>query len=181
MRRKGNHNDTGEWPDPNDWGYERLVSLARRRLVGHEHLAEDVVSLALMKWSKIPRSKSSVARIEQVIKSEAFSMLRSEQRRRERESRVAHDRSSHRHFGDVGRDDTDPDDQALCELRQALVATCKREKIAITAIDIEVLELLFSGCSPAEVARLTGLSRYRIRRSRHRWASVLAKTEAVTN
>jgi DNA-directed RNA polymerase specialized sigma24 family protein len=179
MKRKANL--PGEWPDPNEWGYDRLVNLARRRLVGHEYLAEDVVSLALMKWSRLPPDKASVARIEQIIKSEAYSMLRSEQRRREREARVAHDRSSPGCFHRPGQYVTDPGDQALSLLRQTLVATCKREKILITAADIEVLELLFSGCSPSEVARITGLGRYKVRKSRLRWASVLAKIEAETN
>ncbi len=167
----------GEWPDPTEWGYERLVRMARRRLVGYEHLAEDVVSQALMKWSRIAPSKSRVARIEQVIKSEAYSMIRSEQRRRDRETRVVHDRSSSRHHGGSSLDGHDPGDQALCVLRQALIATCKREQIRVTAIDTEVLELLFGGCSPAEVARITGLSRYKVRRSRHLWADVAARTE----
>jgi tetrahydromethanopterin S-methyltransferase subunit A len=77
-----------EWPDVRG-DYQRLVGLARRRLVGFEHHAEDVVTRAVMKWATIPAAKKPVARIEQVIKTEAYSVIRSERRLKEREGKVA--------------------------------------------------------------------------------------------
>ena len=62
----------GEWPRLTAKDYRDLVRLAERRLVGYEHLAEDVVSRTLIKWASISTEKRGVARIEQVIKTEAY-------------------------------------------------------------------------------------------------------------
>ena len=169
---KGQEHLPGEWLDISDRGeYQRLVRLARRRLVGHEHHAEDVVSRAVIKWSTISPEKQSVARIEQVIKSEAFSVLRSEDRSRHRETRVVHDRASG--VGGRGQGFGDPE---LCLLRRALAETCKRESIPITTVDVEVIEALFAGCNVTTIARLMGLTRHEVRRSKRRWQSVVTKT-----
>ena len=83
----------GTWPALTRSAYSRLVQLAKCRLVGYEDHAEDVVSQVLIKWSALPPDRASVARIEQVIKTEASSWRRSEQRLHARERRAAADRA----------------------------------------------------------------------------------------
>jgi hypothetical protein len=139
-------------------------------LVGSEHHAEDVVSRALIKWTQISPEKRGVARIEQVIKSEAYSVLRSEIRRREREARATRDPTL------VARDRSRAQ-RDLCDLRRALGETVKRHAITITSTDVEVLELLFAGLSLSTVVKITGLNRYHVRRSRATWQRVLDLTD----
>lgn len=158
----------GEWFDISGPQYQRLVSLARRRLVGYEHHAEDVISRALERWLAVPTDHPS-ARIETIITSEAYSLLRSEKRRSDRERKVVTDRSSI-----VGNDSHVTTDGGLSLLRTMLVEACFQHGIAIKSLDIEVLELLLSGYSLAEICRLLGLSRHIIKRSRSRWQLALA-------
>jgi hypothetical protein len=64
------------------------------------------------------------------------------------------------------------DHQVTCELavlRAVLAETCKRERIPITAVDLEVLELLLAGYDLAATAEAMGLSRSEVKRSRNRW------------
>jgi hypothetical protein len=157
-----------EWPDVRG-DYDRLVGLARRRLIGFEHHAEDVVSRAVMKWVTIPADKRSVARIEQVIKTEALSWLRSEQRRRDRERKVAHDptlRSGH-------ADMVDEIDRRM--LRREIVQVCKREHRTLSPCDVEILELLFAGYSLSAIVRHTGLSRHEVKKARAKWREILSR------
>ncbi len=160
----------GAWLDISAPGlYPRLVKLARRHLVGYEHFAEDVVSRALMKWTTISADKAAVARLEQVIKSEAHSMRRSEERLKNREARAGYDRSAMTPVT-YGHPE-------LNLLRRALVETCRRERIPITSADIEVLELLYAGFTLAETTRLTGLARHDVKGSRRKWRLVLKLTK----
>ena len=164
----------GQWPDISEPGvYKRLVGLAKRRLVGYESHAEDVVSRVLIKWSTIPHEKASVARIEQVVKTEAFSFLRSETRAKERDTRVARDPTSA-----IGRSSIHGQTgHELGLLRAALAETCKREKIPISTTDIEVIELLFAGHNLSSIARSMGISIYEVKKSRERWRVVCSLTE----
>jgi hypothetical protein len=161
----------GQWLDISDPGrYQRLVKLARRHLVGREHHAEDVVSRALIKWTTISADRASVARIEQVIKSEAHSLRRSEDRLANRENRVGSDRSLAR--------STDYGNPDLALLRVALADTCRREHISMTAADIEVLELLFAGLSVEGTARIMDLARHQVKSSRTKWRLVVRLTRS---
>jgi hypothetical protein len=157
-----------EWPDVRG-DYERLVALARRRLVGFEHHAEDVVTRALMKWAKIPAHKKPVARIEQVIKTEAYSLIRSEQRLHDREQKVARDPTLR--SGNAGT--ADEIDRRL--LRRAIVQECKNHQVTVTASDVEVLELLFAGYSLSAIVNHSGLSRHEVKKSRAKWRTILAR------
>lgn len=156
-----------EWPDVRG-DYDRLVTLARRRLIGFEHHAEDVVTRALMKWARVPAHKKPVARIEQVIKTEAYSLLRSEQRLRDRERKVAYDptlRSSADTVDEIDR----------CLLRKAIVQVCRREGLSLTPCDVEILELLFAGYSLSAIVRHTGLTRHEVKKSRAKWRDILSR------
>jgi DNA-directed RNA polymerase specialized sigma24 family protein len=165
-----------EWLQPGHWPSElartdlpRLVALARRRLVGHEHHAEDVVSRSLIKWARIPESKRGVARIEQVIKSEAYSLLRSIQRARARDTSIA--------LHPAGNSDPDDGARSLALLRQAMAETCKRHRIPVTDADVELLELLVAGLTQEQAARAMGIPRHEVRRSRATWQRVLRLTD----
>ena len=160
----------GQWPELTDDEYRRLVRLAKRRLVGHHHHAEDVVSRAIIRWRDLPAAKQGVARIEQIIKSEAYSLLRSEHRSRLREQKSIHDRSSpgnDAHGNDIGE---------LGLVRQMLADACRQQHFTPTVADIEVIELLFAGYRIADIVRVTGLSRYEVKRSRERWRRILHVT-----
>lgn len=168
----GREHPPGEWLDLSEPGeYQRLLRLARRRLVGHEHHAEDVVSRAVVKWRSIPAHMLGVARIEQVIKSEAYSVLRSEQRWRARDTRFVGDPSLHPSWASGATD------HELSILRRTLAETCKQHRISITDLDVEVLELLFAGLAISAVVRVTGMPRHRIRQSRDKWKRVLTKAD----
>lgn len=156
----------GEWPRYRPDEYQRLVRLAKRRLAGNDHLAEDVVQRAVIKWTAIP-SDNHRARIEQVIKTEAASALRSELRARERDTRVAVDPT--RLEGHGAGDDSERD---LRLLRVAFAQAAARESIPLTADDVEILELLFGGSTITETTRLTGLPRSTVRRSRSTWRRI---------
>ncbi|MEM9132509.1 MAG: hypothetical protein AAF962_00020 [Actinomycetota bacterium] len=157
------------WPDLSTTGeYQRLVWLARRRLVGHEHHAEDVVSLAAMKWSRLPPAQRAVGHIEQVIKSEAYSLLRSEGRSRRREQTVGEDRSR------PPTGSTNTTDLRL--LRVAIAETCRRHRITLTRRDVHFFELLLAGQTLAEAERTMDTSRYEIRKMRDTWRRVLRLT-----
>ncbi|MGF1597203.1 MAG: hypothetical protein ACFCVK_09780 [Acidimicrobiales bacterium] len=152
--------------------YSRLLRLARRRLVGKEHHAEDVVQRALMKWAAIPTHKRGVARIEQVIKSEAYSWLRSEKRATARDTAVHTDPSSPMagdRFGTV-------DDERIVLMR-AIVETCRRHGITVRRSDVEILELLMAGYSLSDIVRETGLSRHEVRSSRRMWKDVIGRMD----
>ena len=162
----------GEWPDISAPGvYQRLVGLARRRLVGYEGHAEDVVSRVLVKWSSLSTTKRSVARIEQVVKTEAYSLLRSERRLRDRELRAVADpavSAAVQSHGERARE--------VALLRLALAETCRREKIHLAPLDIEIFELLLAGFSLTGAAQATGSTMHEVRRSRDRWRHVCELT-----
>lgn len=166
---KERQHQPGKWPDLSEpQEYRRLVALARRRLVGHEHHAEDVVSRAIIRWYAIPAEKGGVAQIEQVIKSEAYSLLRSEGRASNRDTAAFRDRGLA--LGDCYRATVDPD---IVVLRRAIAHYCHEAKISLDASDVEVLELLFAGYSMAEIVRTTKLTRYDVKRSRALWRRIL--------
>ncbi|MCP3990538.1 MAG: hypothetical protein GY724_15780 [Actinomycetia bacterium] len=148
-----------------------MVRLATRRLVGYEQHAEDVVSRALMKWANIPADRASVARIEQVIKTEAYSTLRELGRSRARDTSYA--------LHPAG--DADPDAAArdYFVLRRAMVETCKRHNFTITTTDVELLELLMAGLTQEQAAKAMELPRHRVRRSRKLWQRVLELTNVT--
>jgi DNA-binding CsgD family transcriptional regulator len=158
----------GEWLDISAPGtYRRLLELARRRLGGCEHHADDVVSRALAKWVTIPSRKRGVARIERVIMSEAYSLLRSESRLAERERRAALDRSL-----DTARAAASHELE-LVVLRRAMAQALQRQRLQITANDLEVLDYLWAGSSVAEIARSLGCSRHHVIQSREKWRRVV--------
>ena len=161
----------GEFPELTRREYQRLVALAKRRLVGREHHADDVVSLAILKWVRISPARRRVARIEQVIKSEAYSLIRSERRARERDTRAVGDRSSP--LGGSARAHTDQD---LAELRLALSTAGRQTGIELSAEDIEVFELINAGYNLSEIVRKTGLSRHTVRSSRLRLQHLIRAT-----
>jgi len=162
----------GQFPDITQREeYQRLVALARRRLVGFEHHAEDVVSLAMMKWARISADRAGIARLEQVIKSEAYSMIRSERRAKERDTRAYVDRSSP--IGGATRPHTDQD---MVLLRRALAETIASSGMVIRAQDLEVLELLMAGLSISDIVRRTGISRYQVKSSRETLRNLLRRT-----
>lgn len=160
----------GHWPTEMAVAdYRKLVQMARRRLVGHEEHAEDVVSQAVLKWLRIDSGKHNVARIEQVIKTEAYSTLRSLHRSRERDTRATGDRA----LSGRGRDD----DRAHALLRQALVQVARSEGIELTSFDVELLELLMAGFTQQQAAAVMGVDRHRVRRSRARWRRIVGRLE----
>lgn len=163
-----------QFPDRLD--HARLVALAKRRLGGLDDHAEYVVSLALMKWARISADRRGVARIEQVIKTEAYSFIRSERRSRERDTRAVNDRGLA--IGGTGRPYSDYD---LVVLRNALAETIQRMGATVTAGDIEVFELLVEGFSPSEIVRRTDLTRHQVRRSRLLWQELLRTTLSTPN
>jgi DNA-directed RNA polymerase specialized sigma24 family protein len=164
--------EPGRFPDISKRSdYARLVALAKRRLVGLEHHAEDVVSLALIKWAKISSDRRGIARIEQVIKTEAYSFIRSERRARERDTRAHTDRS----LTTDGQDRPHNEHEAVL-LRRSLAETSKREGITITDVDREVFELMLVGFRPSEIVRRTDLTRHQVRRSRQMWQQLLRRT-----
>ncbi|MEM8925742.1 MAG: hypothetical protein AAGD35_19745 [Actinomycetota bacterium] len=159
------------WPDLEEAGaYQRLVRLARYRLRGHEHHAEDVVSRAVLKWRHLPADQRAVGRLEQVVKSEAFSFLRSEQRAKERDTRVTSDRSISGASAAAAAD--------LRELRRAIAQTCQRHEIELTALDVEFFEQIVAGFSMADVARNCGANRYEVRKVRDKWRRILRQLAA---
>ncbi|MGI9614219.1 MAG: hypothetical protein ACR2QO_15010 [Acidimicrobiales bacterium] len=161
----------GQFPERFD--YARLVSLAKRRLGGLEHHAEDVVSLALMKWARISTDRRGVARIEQVIKTEAYSFIRSERRARDRDTRAVNDRGLV-----IGGTERPHSDYDIVVLREALAETIRKTGATVTAVDLEVFELLVAGCSPSDIVRRTDLTRHQVRRSRLAWQELLRRTLA---
>ena len=167
----GNGFTPGDWPRISERERERLVALARRRLGGYEHLADDAVSRTLMKWIRIPAHKKSVARIEQVLKTECWSILRSERRTRERETRAATDPSlTSRGEHHVERE------MEFRLLRRALAETCERERIRLTVLDVEVFELICCGFNLAEIARSLDAPRHEVRRAQMTWRQVIKLT-----
>ncbi|MFV0259303.1 MAG: hypothetical protein ACK5PP_12745 [Acidimicrobiales bacterium] len=163
-------------PNP-DWSnrcFDRrhLLRLARQRLVGREHHADDVVNRAILKYTQLPAEQRPRARIEQIIKTEAYSVLRSEQRRRERETGYVSDPSR-----PSGERRVDAAFDAVV-LRQAIVKTCREADIEVSVIDIEVFELLVVGYSLAEITRMGDFSRHEIVRSRDNWRRILRRVLA---
>ena len=161
----------GEFPDISRGEYQRFVALAKRRLVGFEHHAEDVVSQALMKWTRISASRRGVARLEQVIKSEAYSFLRSERRSRDRDTRV---------FADPSLPAAGPsrphNDHDVVLLRLAIAETSRRVGISLTTEDVEVFELLNAGYNLSDIVRLTDLSRHNVKSSRRKLQELISRT-----
>jgi hypothetical protein len=157
----------GQWPTSlmSHNEYRRLVALASRKLVGYGHLAEDAVSRAFVRWSQLPATTSR-ARIEVVVRSEALSLLRSEKRREQRESRVCGDPSS-----PLSRA-AHHDDGHL--LRRVIVVQCRREAIELSAVELEVFELLCAGATIAELTRDLGLPRHRVKAIRDKWRRILS-------
>jgi hypothetical protein len=160
-------------PPPGEWpagfvahDYRRLVAIARRWLHGHDHLAEDVVSRAMIRWQRTSPTVQR-ARIEMLIRSEAATVLRSEYRRKGREMRMSRDRSSP--FSRLVHRDEE------LSLRRIVADHCRRQEITLTTLDIEVFELLLSGASLAETARILGLQRYEAKVIRLRWRRILAE------
>lgn len=158
----------GRWPDLSvPRRYEHLVALARRRLVGHEHHAEDAVSRALIRWAQLSPDLSPVARLERVIASEANSILRSESRLRCREERSARDRAlPSRTSGDAGEVD-----RILISIviGQSLAGSKSTEADA----EVRILDNLHAGLSVADICRRHNYSRYYVNQIRRRWRVLL--------
>ncbi len=157
----------GTWINLDPSQYRRLVAIARRCLVGHEHHAEDAVSRAVVRWLSIPGARQSVARIEQVVKSEAHSILRSERRTKAREERYERDRSRARCADSAS---SSFEERAL---RASLRRVAAANRITLTPFDARVLDLLLAGCSAADAGRRLGVGRHRVRQSRDKWRRVV--------
>lgn len=179
MSMNNDHPIPGQWPQLSRGAHDRLVALARARLVGRAHAAEDVVQESLIKWCSIDESKQDVARIEQVVKTVAASYRRSEERRVAREFQHAADRS--RRPGTPAPDD-DPLGVELGLATHALVSTARKKRVGVNQLDVIILGELLKGESIASVARSLNLNRYRVRRSRERWrlAARLAAFDSAT-
>lgn len=158
----------GEWPLLTPATYNRLVRLARWRLAGYGSHAEDVVSRSLIKWASLPAPKRAVARIEQVIKTEAASWYRSEQRMRQRESKAITDRS-------IGATElVGPGAEVeMLLVKQILYDVASQNDIKISSRDIIVVEDLLAGLRVSEIVSTRKLSRYRVTRSREKWRIIL--------
>ncbi len=156
----------GTWPKLSKEGHDRLVRLARRRLVGWEADAEDVVHVAYIKWASLSSSAADVARIEQVIKSTAESWRRSDKRRSAREAKY-----------EMGQARV-PDDLAeLTEVELSLMVGelelfALRVGISIEQTDLEVLRSLLAGISMTQIARNMNQRRTDIRKIKGRWQLV---------
>ncbi len=154
----------GRWPKLSRGSHARLVQLARWRLGGHSSAAEDIVQQAFIKWTSIDESKADRARLEQVVKTEAASYLRSEGRRRTREIRFATDRA---------RVNRRSDDESLAvDMRLAaglLASLARRRGISITAIDVLILNRLLDGEAISRIARELHVTRWVVKQSRQRW------------
>ncbi len=157
----------GEWIDISLPGtYRRLRQLASRRLGGNHHHADDVVARALIRWVMMPKDTTHKARIEQVIISEAYSLLRSEARIRGRERRAGTDPT--RAMASWTAPETD-----VPILRHSLSEALEQQESEFENDDLEVLEFLYTGYSIAEICRATDFSRYYVARSRAKWQRLL--------
>ncbi|MCP4963717.1 MAG: hypothetical protein GY926_00590 [bacterium] len=157
----------GRWPMLSRGSHARLVQLARRRLGGHTSAAEDIVQQAFIKWTSIDESRADRARLEQVVKTEAASYLRSEGRRKAREIRYATDRARGYQHSD--------DESAAVDLRLAagLLASLARQRdISITTIDVRILTQLLNGETISGIARDLDVTRRVVKQSRQRWQLV---------
>ena len=165
----------GQWPKVSRAEYERYRRLAMWRLRGSgaEHLVDDVVSRAMIRWAALPEDTVSSARIEQVIKSEVYSALRSEKRLKGREQRAATDRSAKRSTASPQATDHD-----MMLIRYSIVQTCNRCHLGLSTKEIEVFELLVAGLSLAEISRLTHLKRHQLRKIRGVWRRILTEVLA---
>ena len=159
----------GIWPRLSREGHRRLVSLARRRLVGWELDAEDVVQLAYIKWSSLDPALDGTARIEQVVKSTADSWRRSDQRRIDREVRYQRLKNSR------------PEDTlTVVELSLAveeLEHLAFRAGLGVSERDRVVLRLLLEGSPMSEISRETGFSLSQVRTSKSLWQTVWQRSE----
>ena len=154
----------GTWIELDDDGeHKRLLRIAASYLRGAEHHAEDVVTRALMKWRTIPADRQPVARLEQVMKSEARSLLRSERRAQDRERRWAADRALTSNPDEIDRH------LELWELTDSLIATARSVAVEIDQDDLVILDLMLQGMRVADICRCTTLTRYQVRRSRAKW------------
>jgi DNA-directed RNA polymerase specialized sigma24 family protein len=149
--------------------YDRLVQLAKRRLAGIEHGAEDVVSRAVVRWASLPPRTWPVARLEQVIKSEAASWRRTEHRLAARQLRAGRDPTLRTPMLVPYYLDVD-----LIVLRRILATASEKQGGAMATRDVEILDLLLAGYSQQEIAKLANCSRDTVRRSRTRWQLVLS-------
>jgi hypothetical protein len=159
----------GQWPTAiSESELEHLLRVARRRLVGYEHLAPDAVSRAIIRWSQFKLQPDTLARarIEVVVRSEADNLRRSEQRRQRREALVCHDRSL-----SLGSRIQAHDSHLL---RWTIADYCRREQVNLTITDVEVLELLFAGLALSETARELDLTRYQVLTIRRKWRILLS-------
>ena len=165
--REGYEFTPGEWPNlavPRS--YQRLVALARRRMVGHELHAEDAVSRAVIRWARLSSDLQTVARLEQVVASEANSIVRSEGRRRDREERSARDPTLHPSL--VTRDS---EEQVVVAI--VIGQSMRRSTAPFTDLELLILDLLRAGLTTAEICRRHNLSRYYVGQVRRQWRLVL--------
>ncbi len=153
------------WKTLDDSDRLRLEALSRRRMrTVCEHEAPDVVNRALIKWLSIPDHKLDVARIEQVVKSESDSAVRSTQRRLTRDHRSTTDR----HLTAAVRST-----EGFGLLLLALLQTADAIGVEPTEFDLRVLLLLFAGYSMSAIEELVPeKTRHDIRKSRGTWQEI---------
>ena len=159
----------GQWHEFDRNEYKRLLSLARYRLgQNYHHLADDVVMRTLIKWRQLSPESKARARIEQVIKTEALSVIRSERRLKAREIRAGEDRALA-----PSQRPSDSTDRNSAELRVLIAHACKKHRIQLTALELEIYEFLNAGLSLSEIERQLHLRRHKVRQIKERWQLVL--------
>ena len=131
----------------------------------YEADAEDAVSRALEKWTRIPATKQE-ARIEQVVKSESDSQVRAARRRLNRDHNATADRalSTQREARPTA---------GFSLLLSDLLRTAQRIGVDVSEVDVNVLLLLFAGFSISDVERTFGIRRHRVRSSRETWRKIV--------
>ena len=166
------HGGYNSWRDPwQDGSYQRLVNLARSRLGGITHLAEDAVQEALISWYRSDAANNPRARIETIVISRSHDLRRQLGRSHKREANAMID----------GPSATPDADQALetSALRLAAHQSYRAAWGEVEGQDGEVLELLLAGFNQVEVGRQLDLTRSMVRSSVRRWRLALDQVEST--
>jgi len=164
------HGGYNSWRDPwQDGSYQRLVNLARSRLGGITHLAEDAVQEALISWHRSDAANNPRARIETIVISRSHDLRRQLDRSHKREANAMID----------GHSATPDADQALetSALRLAAHQNYEATWGGADDLDYEVLELLLAGFNQLDIGRRLNLTRSMVRSSVKRWQHAFHKTD----
>ena len=161
------------WRNPwKDDSYQRLVNIARSRLAGMSHLAEDAVQEALISWHRSNAASNPRAQIETVVISRAHDLRRKMTRSQQREWKVTADTQT-------SNPSHDPDTD-LAALRLTAHQNYAALWVDVDIIDSEILELLLSGHNQTETAEHLRLTRAVVRSSINRWRLALRYASDTT-